>query len=71
MVEELLHSDLETAQLFATERYLSEHRLQDDRLETVSEVQMEQMSGQDTPPGVLAVVMKAALLSTSHPIPCS
>ena len=56
MVEELLHSDLETAQLFATERYLSEHRLQDDRLETVTEVQMAQMSGQDTPPGVLAVV---------------
>lgn len=55
MVEELLQSDFETVQLFATERYLDEHALQDPRLETVTEVQMAQMSGQDTPPGVLAV----------------
>lgn len=55
MVEELLKSDFETTLLFATERYLDEHELQDPRLETVTEVQMEQMSGQDTPPGLLAV----------------
>lgn len=55
MVEELLRSDFETEYLFATERFLEEHPLTDSRLETVTEVQMEQMSGQDTPPGVLAV----------------
>ena len=55
MVEELLKSSFETVYLFATERSLSEHVLQDERLETVTDVQMEQMSGQDTPPGILAV----------------
>ena len=61
MVEELLQSDFETVYLFATERYLEEHPLSDARLETVTEVQMEQMSGQDTPPGVLAVARTKTL----------
>lgn len=61
MVEELLHSDFETVSLFATERFLGEHPLADARLETVTEVQMEQMSGQDTPPGVLAVARMKSL----------
>lgn len=61
MVEELLQSDFETVQLFATERFLSEHELQDQRLEVVTEVQMDQMSGQDTPPGVLAVARTKSL----------
>ena len=61
MVEELLQSDFETVQLFATERFLSEHGLQDQRLEVVTEVQMDQMSGQDTPPGVLAVARTKSL----------
>ena len=56
MVEELLQSNLETLCLFATERFLLDYDLQDERLEIATEVQMEQMSGQDTPPGILAVV---------------
>ena len=55
MVEELLQSDFETVYLFATERFLQENRLPEDRVEIATEVQMEQMSGQDTPSGVLAV----------------
>ena len=55
-VEELLNSSFETQALYATERFLKEHAFQDERLETVSEVQMEQMSTLDTPPGILAVV---------------
>lgn len=55
MVEELLSSPFETVYLFATERYQAEHPLTDHRLETVTEVQLSQMSGQDTPPGFLAV----------------
>lgn len=55
-VEELLHSSFETQALYATERFLKEYAIQDERLETVSEVQMEQMSALDTPPGILAVV---------------
>lgn len=55
MVEELLVSSIETVYLFATERYLVEHPVNDQRLETVTEVQMSQMSSQDTPPGILAV----------------
>ena len=55
MTEELLHSDFETTELYATEAFLSDHPSFADA-ETVSEVQMEQMSGQDTPPGILAVV---------------
>ena len=56
MVEELLRSSFETVHLLATERYLEEHPIDDTRLETVTEVQMEQMSGQNTPPGILATV---------------
>ena len=55
MTEELLHSDFETVGLYATEAFLSDHPSFAEA-ETVSEVQMEQMSGQDTPPGILAVV---------------
>ncbi len=55
-VEELLRSDFETLSIYATERFLEEHPWQDARIETVNEVQMEQMSNLDTPPGVLAVV---------------
>ena len=56
MVEELLCSKFEVCHLLATERYLAEHPIDGPLLETVTEVQMEQMSGQDTPPGILAVV---------------
>lgn len=56
MVEELLQSNMETLCIYATERFLLDYDIQDERLEIVSEVQMEQMSGQDTPPGILAVV---------------
>lgn len=56
MIEELRSSSFDIVHLFATERYLEEHPLTDDRLEAVTEVQMSQMSGQDTPPGILAVV---------------
>ena len=56
MVEELLQSNMETLCLFATERFLHDYEIHDDRLQIATEVQMEQMSGQDTPPGILAVV---------------
>ena len=55
MVEELLGSDFETVGLYATEAFVSAYPSFADA-ETVSEMQMEQMSGQDTPPGILAVV---------------
>lgn len=55
MVEELLRSDFETAGLYATEPFLNAYPSFADA-EVVSEMQMEQMSGQDTPPGILAVV---------------
>lgn len=55
MVEELLQSHMETLCLFATERFLLDYDIQDERLEIASEVQMAQMSGLDTPPGILAV----------------
>lgn len=55
-VEELLRSTYELVGLYATERYQQENDLKDGRVETVTEVQMLQMSGLDTPPGVLAVV---------------
>ena len=54
MVEELLRSDFETARLYATETFLNTYPSLADA-EVVSEIQMEQMSGQDTPPGILAV----------------
>lgn len=55
MVEELLRSDFETMGLYATEAFLADFPSFADA-EIASEVQMEQMSGQDTPPGILAVV---------------
>ena len=55
LTEELLHSDFETVGLYATEAFLKEHP-SFTNAEIVSEIQMEQMSGQDTPPGILAVV---------------
>lgn len=55
MVEELLRSDFEVVGLYATETFLNAYPSFADA-ETVSEMQMEQMSGQDTPPGILAVV---------------
>lgn len=54
-VEELLSSSIETVGLYATERFLADYECQDPRLEIVSEVQMEQMSSLDTPPGIMAV----------------
>lgn len=56
MVEELLPSNMKTLCLYATERFLRDYEINDDRLEIATDVQMEQMSGQDTPPGILAVV---------------
>ena len=55
MVEELLHSNFETVGLYATEAFLAEYPSFVDA-ECVNEVQMQQMSGLDTPPGILAVV---------------
>lgn len=52
MTEELLRSNFNVEALYATETC---HNLF-PQAETVSEVQMAQMSGQDTPPGILAVV---------------
>ena len=63
MTEELLRSRFEVKALYATEAC---HDLF-PQAETVTEVQMEQMSGQDTPPGILAVVKipEARRLSSS------
>ena len=55
MVEELLRSDFETVGLYATEAFINAYPSFADT-EVVSEMQMKQMSGQDTPPGILAVV---------------
>ena len=55
MAEELLHSGFETVGLYATEAFLADYPTFHEA-EIVSEVQMQQMSGQDTPPGILAVV---------------
>ena len=55
MVEELLHSDFEIVGLYASEAFLAEYP-SFSKAETVSDMQMEQMSGLDTPPGILAVV---------------
>jgi rRNA methylases len=52
MVEELLQTNMKTLCIFATERFLHDYEIQDERLEIATEVQMEQMSGQDTPPGI-------------------
>ena len=55
MVEELLRSDFETVGLYATEDFINAYPSL-AHTEIVSEIQMEQMSGQDTAPGILAVV---------------
>lgn len=55
MTEELLHSDFEIVGVYATEAFLSDYPAF-AQAETVTEVQMQQMSGQDTPPGILSVV---------------
>ena len=55
MVAELMESGFEVVSLYATERYLEGNETHFEGLETVTEVQMEQMSGQDTAPGILAV----------------
>ncbi len=55
MTEELLHSDFEIVGLYATEAFLTDYPTFSEA-EIVTEVQMQQMSGQDTPPGILSVV---------------
>ena len=68
MVEELLHSDFETVGLYATETFLADYPAF-DKAEVVSEMHLEQMSGQDTPPGLLAVVripMQGKIKTTSR-----
>lgn len=55
MVSELLRSDFETVGLYATSSYIDANPTPPLQAEVVSEVQMQQMSGQDTPPGILAV----------------
>ena len=55
MTEELLHSDFEIVGVYATEAFLSDYPAF-AQAETVTEVQMQQMSSQDTPPGILSVV---------------
>jgi len=55
MVDELLRSDFEVEMLLATEKY-TEDNIISRQYETVTPTQMEQMSGQDTEPGILAVV---------------
>lgn len=55
MVDELLLSDFETMGLYATEAFLNAYP-SFTTAEPVTEVQMQQMSGQDTAPGLLAVV---------------
>lgn len=56
MTEELLRSDFEVDSLFATTAFLEDCMTPFPQAELVSETQMAQMSGQDTPPGLLAVV---------------
>lgn len=56
MVEELLHSSFDTIGLYATDAFITENDAVFSTAELVSEVQMQQMSGLDTPPGILAVV---------------
>lgn len=52
MVEELLQSSFATEELYATDEWTRQF----PQAEMVSQLQMEQMSGLDTPPGILAVV---------------
>lgn len=56
MVNELIESTFEIISLFATEKYCAENEIHSDKVEIATEIQMEQMSGQDTAPGILAVV---------------
>ena len=56
MVNELIESTFEIISLFATEKYCAENDIQSSKVEIATEVQMEQMTGQDTAPGILAVV---------------
>lgn len=56
MVEELLHSDFDIVHILATEQFLHNSPTPLAQAEPISEMQMSQMSGQDTPPGILAVV---------------
>ena len=69
MVEELLHSDFETTGVYATETFLVDHPTFTNT-EIVSDVQMEQMSGLDSPPGILAVVRipEQSIIKTSSQI---
>lgn len=53
-VEELLLSDFETEELFVTQAFLDSGKRYPNA-EIVTETQMQQMSGLDTPPGILAV----------------
>ena len=55
MVDELLQSSFEVEMLLATEKYADSHKIT-RQYEAVTQIQMEQMSGQDTEPGILAVV---------------
>jgi TrmH family RNA methyltransferase len=54
-VSELLQSHLEVDSLFATQAFLDGSEEPFPQAEIVTEVQMQQMSGLDTPPGLLAV----------------
>lgn len=54
-VEELLSSSFETTGLYATQRFQEEQGIRDDRIEILTEVQMQQISSLDTPPGIAAV----------------
>lgn len=54
-VGELLRSDIEVESLFATQAFLDNGMAGFGQAETVSKMQMQQMSGLDTPPGILAV----------------
>lgn len=56
MVEELLHSDFEVEGLYATKAFLDDNGTLFTQAESVTEIQMQQMSSQDTPSGILAVV---------------
>ena len=56
MVEELLLSDYEIEDVYATEAFLTENTGAFADAQPVTEVQMQQMSCLDTPPGILAVV---------------
>lgn len=65
MIDELLHSDFKVDGLFATEAFLRDNPGV-SFADTVSEMQMQQMSGQDTPPGILAVVSIPKPRPVSH-----